>query len=48
MTSIEQIYKDNIQSLYRYAYAHVGIKEDAEDITAETFTRFSGGVVIIH
>ncbi len=32
-----QVYKENVESVYRYVYARVGNRSDAEDITSQTF-----------
>ena len=32
-----QVYRENVESVYRYVYARVGNRSDAEDITSQTF-----------
>ena len=35
----EQIYDANVVPIYRFIYARVGNRPDAEDLTAQVFTR---------
>jgi RNA polymerase sigma-70 factor, ECF subfamily len=35
----EQIYDENVVAIYRYIYARVGNRPDAEDLTAQVFVR---------
>jgi RNA polymerase sigma-70 factor (ECF subfamily) len=43
-SAVSQLYRDNVQAIYRYVYYRVGNQNVAEDLTAETFLRAIEGL----
>lgn len=42
--TLQQFYEDHVSSIYRYMYSKVGNKEEAEDLTAQTFMKAVHGL----